>query len=131
MFVIPKLRYLLPCFLSDRLEKYDSVLCSIVSSITLAQNEEALIQATLPVKLGGLGVSRWFPLLLPQTLCLPFSPQVTSHYLFPPLMFPALSGCMVIAFFLPQVRMLSRKRTVMVSAVQLLLQLFWIELEMR
>ena len=63
-FAIPKLRYLLrtaPCFLSNRLEEYDSILRSITSSVTntpLAQDEAAWIQASLPVKMGGLGVRR-------------------------------------------------------------------------
>ena len=61
---IPKLRYLLrtaPCFLSDRLEKYDAILRSILSAVTnspLDQNDRAWTQATLPVKSGGLGVRR-------------------------------------------------------------------------
>ena len=52
-FAIPKLRYLLctaPCFLSNRLEQYDSVLRSITSSVTntpLVQDEVAWIQASL------------------------------------------------------------------------------------
>ena len=63
-FAIPKLRYLLrtaPCFLSNRLEEYDSILRSITSSVTntpLAQDEAAWIQASLPVKMVGLGVCR-------------------------------------------------------------------------
>ena len=64
-FAIPKLRYLLrtaPCFLSNRSEEYDSILRSITScSVTntpLAQDEAAWIQASLPVKMGGLGVRR-------------------------------------------------------------------------
>ena len=63
-FAIPKLRYLLrtaPCFLSNRLEEYDSILRPITSSVIntpLAQDEAAWIQASLPVKMGGLGVRR-------------------------------------------------------------------------
>ena len=63
-FAIPKLHYLLhttPCFLSNLLEKYDSTLRSILSSVTntpLLQNDKAWMQATLPVRFGGLGVSR-------------------------------------------------------------------------
>ena len=61
-FAIPKLHYLLrtaPCFLSDRLVEYDSTLRTIVSSVTntpLAQSEDAWLQASLPVRWGGLGV---------------------------------------------------------------------------
>ena len=61
-FAVPKLRHLLhtaACFLSNCLEQYDSVLRSITSSVTnipLVQDEVAWIQASLPVRLGGLGV---------------------------------------------------------------------------
>ena len=61
-FAIPKLLYNLrtsPCFLSPALEVYDKTLRSIVSGITNIHFEEsdpAWLQATLPVKLGGLGV---------------------------------------------------------------------------
>ena len=63
-FAIPKLHYLLrttPCFLSGHLEEYDSVLRSILSSVTncpLVQDEKAWLQASLPVKLGCLGIRR-------------------------------------------------------------------------
>ena len=63
-FSIPKLRYLLrtaPCFLSDHLGEYDSTLRSVLSQVTntpLQYNEKGWIQATLPVKYGGLGVRR-------------------------------------------------------------------------
>ena len=61
-FAIPKLLYNLrtsPCFLSPALEVYDKTLRTIVSGITNIHFEEsdpAWLQATLPVKLGGLGV---------------------------------------------------------------------------
>ena len=64
MPLLNKLHYLLcttPCFLSDLLEKYDSTLRSILSSVTntpLLQNDKAWMQATLPVRFGCLGVSR-------------------------------------------------------------------------
>ena len=63
-FAIPKFHYLLrttPCFLSVHLEEYDSVLRSILSSVTncpLVQDKKAWLQASLPVKLGGLGIRR-------------------------------------------------------------------------
>ena len=50
-----------PCFLSGNLEEYDSVLHSIISSVILCplvQDEKAWLQASLPVKLGGLGIRR-------------------------------------------------------------------------
>ena len=56
-FAIPKLHYLLrttPCFLSGHLEEYDSVLRSILSSVTncpLVQDEKAWLQASLPMQL--------------------------------------------------------------------------------
>ena len=61
-FAIPKLHYLLrsaPCFLSGKLAEYDSTLRAIISSVTntpLTQKDEAWLQATLPVRFGGLGV---------------------------------------------------------------------------
>ena len=61
-FAIPKLLYnlrTLPCFLSPALEVYDKTLRSIVSGISNIHFEEsdpAWLQATWPVKLGGLGV---------------------------------------------------------------------------
>ena len=60
-FSLPKLVYLLrtaPAFLSPALQKYDIMLCSLLSSITIVQLEidsPAWIQASLPVKYGGLG----------------------------------------------------------------------------
>ena len=47
-----------PCFLSERLEVYDTTLPSIVSNVTntlLHKEDHAWLQATLPVKLGSLG----------------------------------------------------------------------------
>jgi len=61
-FAIPKLHYLLrtaPCFFSEQLEEYDSTLCSIMSEVTntpLLQDDKAWAQATLPIRVGGLGV---------------------------------------------------------------------------
>ena len=61
---IPKLQYLLrtaPCFLSSRLVDYDSILRSILGAVTntpIDSNNDAWIQASLPVRLGGLGVRR-------------------------------------------------------------------------
>ena len=61
-FALPKLQYLLrtaPCFKSSYLRTYDDCLCEILSSVTntpLGSNSAAWLQATLPVKLGGLGI---------------------------------------------------------------------------
>ena len=61
-FALPRLHYLqctAPCFLSNVLTKYDDTLwetLSIVTNTRLAAEDSAWIQATLPVKLGGLGI---------------------------------------------------------------------------
>jgi len=61
-FALPKLLYNLrttPCFLSPALQEYDSHLMSIVSTITnihFGESDPAWLQATLPVKMGGLGI---------------------------------------------------------------------------
>ena len=61
-FAIPKLQYLLrtaPCFKSTSLQVYDDslrkILCAVVN-INLGPQDPAWQQATLPVKLGGLGL---------------------------------------------------------------------------
>uniref|UniRef100_A0A1X7TVW8 Reverse transcriptase domain-containing protein n=1 Tax=Amphimedon queenslandica TaxID=400682 RepID=A0A1X7TVW8_AMPQE len=60
-FAIPKLLYLLqtaPCFLSSTIREYDSSLCSIVSGISnasLSVSDHIWLQASLPVRSGGLG----------------------------------------------------------------------------
>ena len=59
---IPKLMYLLrtaPCFASNSLIEFDSVLAAALSKITntpLTLSSPAWLQASLPVKFGGLGV---------------------------------------------------------------------------
>ena len=61
-FAVPKLQYLirtLPCCESSALQEYDTALRSILSKVCNSQLENtdsAWIQATLPVKMGGLGV---------------------------------------------------------------------------
>ena len=61
-FALPKLLYNLrtaPCFLSPALQEYDELLKSIVGHITnihFTEDDPAWTQATLPVKLGGLGI---------------------------------------------------------------------------
>ena len=61
-FALPKLLYVLrsaPCFASSTLIEYDHALRLITSTITnihFDENDPAWIQATLPVKLGGLGI---------------------------------------------------------------------------
>ena len=61
-FAIPKLLYVLrtsPCFRSTTLQTYDDCLRGILVSVTnvhLRPSSSAWSQATLPVKLGGLGI---------------------------------------------------------------------------
>ena len=61
-FALPKLMYTLssaPCFKSPVLESYDDCLCEILGSVTnnlLERDSPAWVQASLPVKLGGLGI---------------------------------------------------------------------------
>ena len=63
-FAIPRLRYLLrsaPCFLSSELASYDTTLREILGSVTntlLVNDHQAWLQASLPVKCGGLGIRR-------------------------------------------------------------------------
>ncbi len=61
-FSLPKLLYILrtaPCFRSATLETYDDCLREILGGVTsnlLERDSQAWVQATLPVKLGGLGI---------------------------------------------------------------------------
>ena len=61
-FAILKLQYLLrtaPCYQPKALAKYDNTLRSIMGKVTnsaVMSDDRAWIQATLPVKLGGLGM---------------------------------------------------------------------------
>ena len=64
-FAIPKLHvlYLLrtsPCFLADHLEAFDVSLHHLLSKIinVSLEDDSAWIQATLPVRLGGIGIRR-------------------------------------------------------------------------
>ncbi len=63
-FAIPKLLYTLrtaPCFLSPVLGSYDDLLQSIVSritNITFTEDVATWSQATLPIRMGGLGIRR-------------------------------------------------------------------------
>ena len=60
-FAIPKVLYILrtaPCFVSDRLEKFDDVLCNVLSNILNVDLalESTWLQASLPVRVGGIGI---------------------------------------------------------------------------
>ena len=61
-FALPKLLYCLrtsPCFLSPRIQEYDTLLkdiASVVTNVHFGEGSHTWVQATLPVKLGGLGI---------------------------------------------------------------------------
>ena len=58
-FTIPKLQYLLrtaPCYQSEALVEYDNTLQYIMGKVTNTAVDKAWKQASLPVKLSGLGV---------------------------------------------------------------------------
>ena len=62
-FAIPKMLYVLrtaPCFLSSELEMFDNMLRNIFSSIVNVSmaSEPAWLQASLPVRAGGVGIRR-------------------------------------------------------------------------
>ena len=69
VFHIPKLLYLLrtaPCFSSSTLKSFDNTMKSCLEAITNCNlDEQSFCQATLPVKLGGLGIRRTQDLSLP------------------------------------------------------------------
>ena len=89
-FAILKLLYNLrtsPCFLSPALEVYDKTLRSIVSGITNIHFEEsdpARLQATLPVKLGGLGVRSAVQLAPSAFLASAAASSDLVHHIVPP-----------------------------------------------
>ena len=89
-FAIPKLLYnlrTLPCFYSPALEVYDKTLRSIVSGITNIHFEEsdpAWQQATLPVKLGGLGVRSAVQLAPSAFLASAAASSDLVHHIVPP-----------------------------------------------
>jgi len=68
-FAIPKLQYILrasPAYNADEIRKFDDTLREAVSKVTnVALSDEAWLQATLPVELGGLGVRRAGDIALP------------------------------------------------------------------
>ena len=58
---IPKLLYLLrtsPCFLSTLLEDYDSLILNTITNNNMDADSPAWLQASLPVRSGGLGIRR-------------------------------------------------------------------------
>jgi hypothetical protein len=90
-FALPKLLYNLrtsPCFLSPVVQEYDELLMSIVGRITnihFGKNDPAWTQATLPVKLGGLG--GWASGVQCSLHLLPFWPRLLP----PPILSTTLS----------------------------------------
>ena len=91
-FSIPKFLYTLrtsPCFLSSSLELYVERLRSIISSITnihLGPNDPTWIQASLPVKKGGLGISSAVQLAPSSFLASATSSSDLAHRILPPLL---------------------------------------------
>ena len=62
-FAIPRLLFTLrtaPCFLSGHLKSFDDILCSTLSNIVNMNlnSESAWLQASLPVKAGGIRIRR-------------------------------------------------------------------------
>ena len=89
-FAIPKLLNNLrtsPCFLSPALEVYDKTLRSIVSGITnihFEESDSAWLQATLLVKLGGLGVRSAVQLAPSAFLASAAASSDLVHHIVPP-----------------------------------------------
>jgi len=69
---LPKLRYILrcsPCYQSDMLQQYDSVIRDTLQSIlNVTLTDDAWMQATLPVKHGGIGIRLATQVSLPAYL---------------------------------------------------------------
>ena len=93
-FALPKLLYNLrtsPCFLSPALQEYDNLLKSIVSGITnilFGEDCPTWLQATLPVKMGGLGIRSAVQLAPSAFLASAAASSALVHHIIP----PALQG---------------------------------------
>ena len=76
VFYIPKLLYLLrtaPCFSSPVLKAFDDIMKSCLEAITNCRlDDQAFCQASLPVKLGGLGIRSVEDLSLPAFIASSF-----------------------------------------------------------
>ena len=89
-FALPKLLYNLrtaPCFLSPALQEYDSTLKSIVSTIAnvhFGEDDSTWLQATLPVKLGGLGIRNAVQLAPSAFLASAAASSDLVHHIVPP-----------------------------------------------
>ena len=89
-FAIPKLLYVLrtsPCFRSTTLQTYDDCLRGILGSVTnvhLGPSSSAWSQATLPVKLGGLGVRSAVEVAPSAFLASAFSSSELVNAILPP-----------------------------------------------
>ena len=89
-FALPKLLYNLrtaPCFLSPALQEYDSTLKSIVSTIAnvhFGEDDSTWLQATLPVKLGGLGIRNAVQLGSSAFLASAAASSDLVHHIVPP-----------------------------------------------
>ena len=91
-FALPKLLYNLrtsPCFLSPALQEYDSLLKSIVSGITnihFGEDSPTWLQATLPVKMGGLGIRSAVQLAPSAFLASAAASSALVHHIVPPVL---------------------------------------------
>ena len=87
-FAIPKLLYTIrssPSFLSPSLQRYDETLRAMVSDITnINLDETAWIQASLPVKSGGLGIRSSVQLAPSAFLASAAANSDLTHHILPP-----------------------------------------------
>ena len=86
VFHIPKFLYLLrtaPCFTSSGLKTFDQAVRSCLEAITNCRlDDQAFCQASLPVKLGGLGIRRVVDICLPAFIASSFKAAgITAHLL--------------------------------------------------
>ena len=86
-FALPKLLYNLrtsPCFLSPVLQEYDKLLQAIMGRITNIHYDPAWAQATLPVKMGGLGIRSAVQLAPSAFLASAAASSDLVHHIIPP-----------------------------------------------
>ena len=89
-FALPKLLYNLrtsPCFLSPVLQEYDKLLQAIMGRITnihFTDDDPAWAQATLPVKMGGLGIRSAVQLAPSAFLASAAASSDLVHHIIPP-----------------------------------------------
>ena len=85
VFYIPKLLYLLrtaPCFSSPTLKEFDHTMKACLEGITNCHlDDQAFRQASLPVKLGGLGIRSAEDLSLPAYIASSYKAKATTEQL--------------------------------------------------